>query len=265
MIEKAYMSEIKNYKRLPLGETDVFFLYLISRGEKSAYEILLSEKGIGRTIAYKNVHEKVKRLESFGLIEQVKERFSRRAIKYRLTAYGLFQCILVSSDPVLTNLKVLPYPEIMLDERMKKESALLRITLYQYFSKETIEAFLKSFVWYDILQNYLRETCQEILRLLEGWEINPDTHGSERGIVDSMIQDKVRNMIYQIVVTSKKNRIGLDPHRKPLDAGYTPYMSNKNILEAIEVLSQDDKFLELLKVIREDFDEGCKILLKTKI
>jgi len=54
---------------------------------------------------------------------------------------------------------------------MKKESALLRITVYQYFSKETIEAFTKSFVWYDILQDYLREICHEILRMLEEWKI----------------------------------------------------------------------------------------------
>jgi saccharopine dehydrogenase-like NADP-dependent oxidoreductase len=68
-VKELEIQEIKNYKRIPLGQTDVYFLYLISKGEKSAYEILISEKKIGRTISYKNVHEKVKRLESFGLIE----------------------------------------------------------------------------------------------------------------------------------------------------------------------------------------------------
>jgi len=62
-----------------------------------------------------------------------------------------------------------------------------------------------------------------------------------------------------------RNKISLDPRRKPLDAGYSPYTSNKNILDAIDVLSQDDKFLNLLKIIREDFDEGCDILFKKKV
>lgn len=95
------MSEIKDYKPISpeLGNVELHFLRLFSRTDGlSAYDIFGDLKG-RKPMAYNNVHKRVKRLRELGLIDykpisEVKKKFRRNAIYYRLTSRGLFERLL---------------------------------------------------------------------------------------------------------------------------------------------------------------------------
>ena len=271
MSEKPYMSQIMKYKKIPLGRTEVLFLYLISKGDKSAYEILSFLREIpSKSMSYKNVHERVKRLQTLRLIEPTKEKLPRNAIKYRLTAYGLFQCILVSSDMELTNGKFVQVPASVLDPRIKKESPILRTILYRYFEEETIKPFLKSILMSQILEDYLRETCESILRELEKWKSKwkstkikcIDNHsyygsgglGDRMDNIDKLIEDRAKNFIYKLVVFSRGTK-GLFEAEGNITS--IPGTRLEDRVSVINALAKDKKFIELLKKVKDEFTTGC--------
>ena len=104
----GYMSEVLNYETdLHLGRTEMDFLQRFARGKASAYNIY-SERGSEpyhtldqslrtSTMAYKNVHKRVKRLVELGLIHEVTNRsFEERqhnAKDYGITDKGIFYVI----------------------------------------------------------------------------------------------------------------------------------------------------------------------------
>jgi hypothetical protein len=255
-VPKEFMSEIREYQKLTLGETEAYFLYLFSTGNKSAYDIYSWLKKTGNPMAYKNVHKRVKRLLFLGLIEEA-EKFKRNAIKYRLTAYGLFQCLILES----LDRRFDYVPAIVLDRQMKKESAVIRTILYQFFDEQTVRTILKSFFWSLMLQNYLRETCQATVRKVEEWRLDPPLVGSKTSAMNILITEKAKSFIYQLVVSSKQMKSQLNPKRNPLDSNLGG--GNEALLNVIHELGKDEKFIDLLRVIKGEFYGGCKLFLRS--
>lgn len=83
------MSEIADYQKIYLGETEQIFIFLFAMRCFSASELFSNLKN-QKKMSYKNVFTKIQRLVELGILEAVEGRFKRNA-----TTRGLFQ---VTSD-----------------------------------------------------------------------------------------------------------------------------------------------------------------------
>lgn len=83
------MSEIADYQKIYLGETEQIFIFLFAMRSFSASELFSHLKN-QKKMSYKNVFTKIQRLVELGILEAVEGRFKRDA-----TTRGLFQ---VTSD-----------------------------------------------------------------------------------------------------------------------------------------------------------------------
>jgi hypothetical protein len=257
LIEKRYMSEIWPYRKMPLGDTEAYFIGAISVSEKSAYDIFLGLRNLTlekkNLMAYKNVHKRIKTLEKLALIEPVEGKFRRNAIKYRLTPYGLFQRLLTSSSPFDYT------PPSVLEPYMKKNPVMQTI-LYQYFEEETVKAFLDSQTYSMLLADYLRETCEVILRKLEEWrlvhtKISPMMNYG----MDEVITIKAKNFITQIVIflaRAEYSKLDITQDRSPEEQ-----VMGDEYVNVIRTLAKDQKFIKLLMKMRDEFGGGCEIFL----
>lgn len=265
VVEKRYMSEIRNYKKLSLGETENLFINIFSTPNYSysAYEIFSILKKSPRPMAYKNVHKRVKRLDTLGLIREV-EKSQRNAIKYELTTRGLFERLLI------------PNVDLTFLER-NKESVILQNILFRFFEEITIHEIGEAMKY---LRIYLHNSCYAILTLAETqkpkldeldkeyeqWKetwfkgkLEPnwnEFYGSYSDKMEDLIMGQIKNFIIRIVESTKFEYLDRKHLKKEPREYLNPFPS--------ELLRSDVKFIPILKDMKNDFNDGCKILLSKK-
>lgn len=188
------MSEILDYEKIVLGETEDYFLQMICVFPNSAYGVYsaLKKDNLSKgPMAYKNVHARIQRLYEIGLIEQMAGDFSRNAIKYRVTTRGLFQ-ILLTHTPSSGTLE------------MYKDNIILSTILYQFFEVETIRRF-NTMPRGAALRSYVQKCCEKILQKLEEFRVLPHLHKEEylETEIDDLIKSEVKNFLFQIISISK--------------------------------------------------------------
>ena len=258
MLSSGCMSEIRDYTTSRLGATEKLFLIIISIEPISAYKISRHLKngfffysdgmistGI-KSMAYKNVHKRVKRLNSLGLIEKLEGTFERNAIVYKLTTRGLLER-LIDFNPLI--------PDIL---KLYKTDPIIETLVYQYFESKTIEKF-EAFAL-SKLRLYLRKCCEAILSTIEVYRY--ETKFMERseisnselkfkhdnmlpGYIDGTIRFEAKNFVFDIVNLSKDE----DPYQSDKD--------NRNNFPR-QALLKDKRFIRLLQEIKNDFENGCK-------
>jgi hypothetical protein len=257
MLSYGLISEIHNYKKLELGKTERIFLHIISMEPTSAYRISVGlrngfiwiNEGMLSTginsMAYKNVHKRIKRLCDLGLIEQIHGNFKRKAKMYELAPRGLFERLLDDTPSP---------PDIVY---LYRNYPIIETLIYQYFELETIKNF--DLIALVELKRYLKKCCNEILNVLETYRYEEkffekwretDIHIGENHNVfathlDETIKNEVKNFVFKIVNMSKDE----DPYRSD---------QNDSNLFPRRLLLQDKKFIHLLNEIKHDFDKGCK-------
>lgn len=153
---KGFISEAYKFKRIELGSREQLFLTLIADEDSiSAYKLhsLLKTKGI--SMAYKNVHKRVKRLEHLSLINEVKgggrgDSF-HGAKFYRLTSEGLFY-LLHRVSPILPGWLV-----------RYNDSVILKTLLFPYFEESSLNLLGVNIE----IGRYLQGCCEIILSTLE--------------------------------------------------------------------------------------------------
>lgn len=264
MLSNGFISEIRDYNRITLGETEKLFLLIISMQPTSVYKISKGLKDgfimiadsmltIGiRRMAYKNVYKRVKRLESLGLIQVMQGNFKRNAKIFRLTQRGLFEDLL---DPH-------PWLPDILDKY--RDYPVIETLVYQFFELETIANF-ETFPLVE-LGHYLRKCCEAILNALdihryetkmyEEWSRKSNIERERKNdhiellpfYLDAAIKDEAKNFVFRIVNLSKDEN---------------PYQSsaNNSNLFPRQALLKDKRFINLLKEIKNDFDKGSKNFL----
>jgi hypothetical protein len=151
-----------NFKEVKMTEGDLSFLteQVITSDSKegpfSAYKIYSKIKKEGSSLAYKNVHQKVHKLLSLGLIEEVETGYILHGAKYyQISPNGWLNLILKSEDPYLQAVK-----------KYYDKNIIFKTFVYPYFELETIMYFLN----YLELNAYLRNCCQTTVRIMNQWE-----------------------------------------------------------------------------------------------
>lgn len=257
MLQNGFILEIRDYNRITLGETEKLFLLIVSKQPTSVYRISAGLKGgfiiIGESVlptgiesmAYKNVHKRIKRLRSLGLIEVSQGHFKRNAKMYELTSGGLFERLL-DPFPIL--------PDIV---NLYGKSPIIETLVYQFFKVETISRFES--IPLAQLRLYLRKCCQAILstldihryeseRIKEWRQPNSQEHlDLLASYLDETIKDEAKKFVFEIVNMSKSEN---------------PYEPDPNLnIFPRQALLEDNLFLSLLQEIKNDFDHGCKNFL----
>lgn len=149
----GYMSLLSTYRPAELGSTEQKILYyFVETDHASAYDVFKDfSDEFSNSIAYKNIHKRIKRLEQLNLIEIVDENFERGAKHYKITPYGLttFLSNFISENPNYIQLN--------------KHNILIKSLLLEYFEEETIDSFytLKDDNTREI-SNYLSDCCSLI-------------------------------------------------------------------------------------------------------
>lgn len=259
MLSSGLMSEINTYKKLSLGQTEKIFLHIISIQPTSVYRISVGLKngfiGIGggivstgiKSMAYKNVHKRIKRLCALGLIEEIHGNFKRNAKMYTLTPRGLFERLL-DDFPIP--------PDIVY---LYRNYPIVETLIYQYFELETIKNFED--IALDELKRYLKNCCESILSTLEAHrhetefikssqisnsEVLLKEHDSLLSpYIDVTIKYEAKKFVFKIVDMSKDE----DPYQTEKDnRSYFPR----------QALIKDKRFIGLLQEIKSDFNRGCE-------
>jgi hypothetical protein len=243
MIDDRFMSEIANFQRLTLGHAEKKFLahiLIASFSEETAYSAYGLYSFLNknyRPITYKNVHKVVKKLESLGLIREIKGKFKRNAIKYEATTKGLFEYFLsVSLVEGLLNV-VTTY----------NKNIILQTLLYPFFEFKTINEFV-TIESVSILKLYLRSCSEKILKSIEEFRENSEyyTWIQQKELLDFYIKKEVTKFILEIL--SSTDILGETE-------------STTTIFPEV-ALRMDKKFLALVRELKGDLDRGfAKYLL----
>ena len=136
-------------------ELDILGYIALHSVSISAYQIFkdLEESSWKKSISYKNIHKRVKRLLELKLIFEIKENFKRGAKHYRITTQGLIIFLGnrgSESDKFIVN---------------NKDNLLIHYLLLEYFSEKTLDSFygLKYFPGGNI-RDYMHDSCSLIVR-----------------------------------------------------------------------------------------------------
>jgi hypothetical protein len=238
MLPIGFMSEVKKYQRIAIGGTEGYFIRIFAIQPSTAWKIYAHMKKV-KPMAYKNVHNRIKRLQDLGLIE-VQEVMPRRAIKYRLTSRGLFERLMLHSTIFPLSLEFF------------KNNIILETILYQYFEPKTISKFESKAS--EFLTYYLNDCCESILGSLEFY--NDDAkefdHKEESmaELLEENISTQVENFVSKIVKLSASFVSDGNGGLKPID--WFP----------IDQLAKDKKFLNRVERIKDHFDRGYKKFVK---
>ena len=207
----------------------------------SAWEVW-SQLKKDKPVAYPNVLNRIKKLVSLGLLEQESGEFKRNAIKYRLTSRGLFERLLLGEWDV--------NPTVWLSYI---ENIILQTILYRYFEIKTISKFTKDAS--SLLATYLRECCETILEInnIQQYMISGVSLKQYSDLVEDGVEYRVKRYVHTVVMYERGKYTTLDCSRTfPHKVGVFP----------IEALRNDYKFTEVLRKIKDEFNESCKKFLE---
>jgi hypothetical protein len=128
----------------------------------SVYKIYSEIKKAGSSMAYKNVHQKVHKILSLGLIEEVGTGYVLHGARYyQISPNGWLNLILTSEDPWIKHAI----------KKYYNKNIIFKTFLYPYFELETIMFSLD----YVELCTYLRNCCHTTIQTMKRWESYPDS------------------------------------------------------------------------------------------
>jgi hypothetical protein len=253
----GYTDEIKKYKKIMLGETEIMFLDIYSNRTVSAYEITQILENSGMHMSYKNVHRRVKRLTELQLIKKDSVDPKHMSIIYKITAQGIFQ-MLLEGHLFFTNWLI-----------KNHKDPILHAILFQFFCEETIQKF-NTLARLKVLADYLKKCCEGILAIISAFQSSYNQNKRSSHLeyaINELIQDELRNFIFQIISVKKLpvRDFGLIDYNKPW---FSEVGNEKELIQKTDpdyseafpkaTLMRDRKFMKLLSEIKSDFETGCK-------
>ncbi|PWU82147.1 MAG: hypothetical protein DLM72_03320 [Candidatus Nitrosopolaris wilkensis] len=274
----GYISTVlrNNVKRISIRDLDRKFLenQLLCQelfyGPFSIYNIHSLFKKSGVSIAYKNVHQKVHRVLSLGLLEETRGPYSVHAAKfYRLSLNGWINLI---AEGTLT-------PDYIYEPAIKRyynTNIIFRTFLYPFFELETLTSLESTDVG-----TYLENCCETTIRGINVLKItNKDPSFLSRsrrfyGIVCPLRyrereyadkQSSIAKMMGEIIDYSEVEKIGatkkaIDRISYLLDLQLKSFlfeqvMKNAAKKEIQSVLSKDRKFVASIQDLGKEFTKN---------
>jgi hypothetical protein len=256
----TYISILEKYKHLgsDIGEQAWNILGEFGQYQYlSTYNIYSNFKRKGLKVDYKNTYKRVKRLASLEFIEPVEQKeikeedTGRRAIYYRISEAGMFRLFYRNVDILGTYRN-----DLFHIWEIHGNSSFFETLLYPYFEKETFAALHRTeFLDYSTFDNpqdvkarivfdlcrYLSDCCPDIYRYTNR---NKKSKSAEElkwlsRFLTSPRDDLIMNILKRF--QKYKDATGVD---------------------ALAILAQDDKFMQLADELHKDFERGFNIAMR---
>lgn len=248
MNANEYISEFLKHKPIRMDELNEVFLWLIMEEYSSSYKLHCFLKQNGGAIAYKNVNARVHRLYEAGLIEKVRKKVGfHNAVNYRLTARGLvyiFSELMSPSDAAAIILS-------------HSENILFETFVYPYFERRTLKRATYTFV--GMLENYIREACQNIRYFL-----NPDRialYSNDPSFLIEVLEFQLNWHVRSFILKLSTMKEGFTDWREwPYEKVQCTPEEDKS--KTFSLLSRDKKFMRALKEAEGELREGYEMLIK---
>jgi hypothetical protein len=225
-----YTSEILKYNRVSLGSTEQRILNEMMGKETSVYSIRTILKESGHTMAYKNVHTRIKRLEELKLIEKAGEA-KYGAINYQLTTQGILYQVsrFVNIDESLSWSDFLRY---------YSNNVIFETLILPYFEKDTIihagvKLYFAIVLYLGDCYQITLDAADRIRKAIEDHNEKDKEYFTKRLIED--LEWQPRGFALKLV---------------------TNFLRKKRGESILGQLAKDKKFVHLLREVKKDFDKG---------
>lgn len=237
-----YTSEILKYNRVTLGSAERRFLNEMMGKKTSVYSLWSVLNESGHTMAYKNVHTRMKRLEKLNLIENAGEA-KYGAINYQLTTQGILYQVsrFVNIDDSLSWSDFLHY---------YSNNVIFETLVLPYFEKNTIklagvQLYFTIVLYLGNCYNITLDAADRIRKAIEEHNIEDQEFFTKRLKED--LEWQPREFALKLV---------------------TSFLRKKSDAVIMGQLAKDKKFVYLLREVQRDFDKGFaavnKIFAKTQ-
>ncbi|HEY9385850.1 MAG TPA: hypothetical protein VIP70_02330 [Nitrososphaeraceae archaeon] len=250
-ISAAYKYDFKKVK-ITENDYDFFFSELLEWelkfGPFSVYKIYSQMKKQGDSIAYKNVHQKIQKIFSLGLIEEVEGKYLHGAKFYRISPKGWVNLIINGA---------LTYSRIRRQVITKyyNTNIILKTFLYPYFEAETIH-------YLDDV-SYLWECCEITLETMESLEPSEeDIRLGRVRVLPKSEQPKFIEKDYPDEFSKKTIATRLDFKVKSFLLEQV--IANKETGMA-SILSRDEKFMNAIEDMEKEFHLAYNRLIELRM
>jgi hypothetical protein len=151
--------------------------FFVTKPYLSTYQIQKALREKGEDTAYEKVRQKIKRLHSFKLIEEIRKEdvcklgeLVHRAVYYKLSAGGIFY-LLYKAKHIVPFLRPLSRRSFI---RHHGDNIIFRTFLYPYLEKQTL-LDIKGLVITEEIFRYLYRCCDTIHKTIDSLEKFKDT------------------------------------------------------------------------------------------
>lgn len=242
-----YFQILYDYEKKQIGTEEKSILFKVINSvdisaQIGSYLKLRDKNQLGDTSS-------VSKLLGLKLLTEKKGLILRGTRKYQLTSIGLFYVLSETRS----------YPPSLL-KKYSSDPILLTL-LYQYFDVDTIASSSARF--YSVITQYLRQCCRITLNWLEDTQNSNEEHKNE--MMNNLMFELELNaklLAFRITIMYSDSKIlSLTPKSKTGDPEVAYYELESNMRE---ILSKDNKFVELLHRTNTDFKSGYKELTDSK-
>jgi hypothetical protein len=233
---RGYISILERYKHLGsdigdrANEILTEFLYAQHLSTYMVYSKFRDHPGHHK-IAYKNIHKRIKRLESLEFIEPVKTKNTKHgAIFYRISEAGMFQLFIYRIYPILASF----LHSILVNNG---NYSIFETFLYPYFRKETLTVTEPNYAIRLAIVNYLNSCCTAAHSLTTSYE----EHNSLEA-VEGYISGLKNELVMKILIL------------------FGFYTKGKG-MDDLPILAKDDKFMKVADDVHKHFKRSFDIAL----
>ena len=247
MTYSDYVSSLLSYQKITLTQEERSFIIKSIRGHDQSFKISSYLKLRNQSPDQRDASYLIsKRLEDIEFIEVTKGKFLSNVKNYKFTTYGLFY--------VFLNISIYP-PQFLIKYQ---DDIILKTLIFQFFNERTIKTCTGRF--YSQITSYLQECCNITLNAID--DIKSAENEEEKvKIVDRLKLDLewlILRLCFKLTIMyNETNLFSTNPNLND-DVKVTLYeLENKMKLQ----LSKDSQFINLLKNVHKDFNEGYSELV----
>jgi hypothetical protein len=247
MTYSDYVSSLLSYQKITLTQEERSFIIKFIRGHDQSFKISSYLKLRNQSPDQRDASYLIsKRLEDIEFIEVTKGKFLSNVKNYKFTTYGLFY--------VFLNISIYP-PQFLIKYQ---DDIILKTLIFQFFNERTIKTCTGRF--YSQITSYLQECCNITLNAID--DIKSAENEEEKvKVVDRLKFDLewlIRRLCFKLTIMyNETNLFSTNPNLND-DVKVTLYeLENKMKLQ----LSKDSQFINLLKNVHKDFNEGYSELV----
>ena len=247
MVYSNYISSLLSYQKINLTQEERSFIIKFIRGHDQSFNIRSYFKLRNQSPDQRDASYLIsKRLEDIGFIEVTKGKFLSNVKNYKFTTYGLFY--------VFLNISIYP-PQFLIKYQ---DDIILKTLIFQFFNERTIKICTGRF--YSQITSYLQECCNVTLNAIDDIK-SAEKEEEKVKIIDRLKFDLewlIRRICFKLTIMyNETNLLAINPNLND-DVKVTLYeLENKMKLQ----LSKDSQFINLLKNLHKEFNEGYSELV----